>query len=242
MSTIAAFATSGQIAEIESMIKSVLNASSSWGGAIADARRMAEVITKSRVYGTIEVIKAIAANPQHGYWSALAEYVDVDHNELLPAHLGAHGIPQIVCAPSLEEVDGIPSDPDEIDSYRNDILGLHTRLCGETVAHNALDTNNMPSPVSGRYSIVNGRLKFTGDECSVPMIRFDEARCAAFTPVPFIGTIVKLAPLWNLKEGDNLMGIAQTLVSAGRDDLMSIEKGAMSVSPVSDVMEIQKEL
>lgn len=243
MATIAAFATSAQLTETERMIRSVLNAAGTWSGAIDDPRRFDEVIVKSRIYGTLEVVKAIARNPQHGLWGALAEYIDVEHNDLLPAHLGAHGIPQITlaCGCSEERI-GVEADPDEIDSYRNDSLGLHTRICGETVAHDCADSNGMPSPVAGYYSIVNGQLKFTGSSAEVPMIRFDEARAATHTPVIYLSTIVKLAPLFNLKEGDNLLGLAQILVSVGRDDLTAIEKGVLSVSPVSDVMDIQKEL
>lgn len=236
---IAAFATADQLTDTERMIKYVLNATNSWSGAINDARRMAEAVTKSRIWATIEVVTAIAENRSHGYWGALAEMWEVDHNELLPPHLGEHGIPQISVSGYDEEIAGIPADPDDIDSWRNDTLGLHSRLCGETVPHDSVDSNGVPSHLAGKYSIVNSLVKFTGESCEIPIIRFDEARCATKTPEFALPTIVKLAPLWNLKEGDNLIGLASVLVEAGRADLERIRGGAMKVDPVSDVMKFQ---
>lgn len=232
-----AFCTSIQLDDIESMIKSALNAAGSFGGDVTDKRRQKEVIEKSRVYGTLEVIRAIARNPQHGLWGAYAAKVSVDHDAFLPAHVGVHGVPLIVPYAGGNERIGILADPDEIDDYRNDTIGQFS-----DTAHDQTDDNFMPSEVSGFWSIVNKQLKFTGYSARVPLIQITEEEVAAKTPVEFMPTIVKLAPLWNLKEGDNLVGIAAQLVAAGQKDLAEIEAGAMSVPPVSDVMQLQKEL
>lgn len=220
------------------MIVYILNAARVWSGPIEDPRRLGEAVAKSRIYATLEVVKAIAKNPQHGYWGALAAKVSVVHDDFLPPHLGQHGIPLITPFSGANERAGMKADPDEVDDYRNDTLGLFTSSLGMAIPHNQADSNGMPSPVSGFWSIVNNQLKFTGHSARVPMIQFSEADCDAKTPVAYLPTIVKLAPLWNLKEGDNLAGIAAQLVSAGRDDLRAIEAGAMSVSPVSDLVEV----
>jgi hypothetical protein len=236
------FASTQQIADLESMIKYILNATATWGGTVSDKRRLTEAITRSRIYGTLEVIRAIARNPQHGYYGVLMEMVDVAHNDQLPAHEGSPGIPTIT--PSSDDptitMTGEPAEPAEIDSYRNDTLGLYTRSGGETVAHDALDSNGQPSVVAGYYSFQNGQVKFAGARCQVPLIQMDEESIALYTPATYISTIVKLAPLWNLKEGDNLVGIAQTLVADGKADLQAIEGGSLSVSPFFDVMKAQK--
>ncbi|MEQ1763845.1 MAG: hypothetical protein ABL984_11965 [Pyrinomonadaceae bacterium] len=231
------FATAAKLTETENMIKYILNATQTWGGAIADGRRLAEAVTRSRVYGTIEVVKAIAENPQHGYWGELADFEDLDHDDLLPAYLGKHGIPRIIPFPGGPELTGKEADPDEIDSYRNDTISQFA-----SVAHNVADENDMPSPVSLYWSIVNSQLKFTGHICEVPMVIYPETDVASRTPEAYLPTIVKLAPLWNLKEGDNLVGIAQALVAAGNADLDAIRAGGMQVSPVSDIMEVQERL
>lgn len=239
---IAAFATADQLTDTERMIKYVLNATGSWSGAINDARRMAEAVTKSRIWATIEVVTAIAENRSHGFWGALAEMYEVDHNELLPPHRGEHGIPQITVSGYDEEIAGIPADPDDIDSWRNDTLGLHSRLCGETVPHDTVDSNGVPSHLAGKYSIVNSLVKFTGESCEVPIIRFDEARCATKTPEFALPTIVKLAVWFNQKEGDNIAPIAMQMYQAAQADLEMIRGGALKVNPISDVMQFQKEL
>lgn len=238
-----AFASSAQIIELERLIVYVLNASGTWDGPIDDKRRSAESVTQSRIGATMELYDAIASNPQHGFWGVLATDVDVDHNDLLPEHLGQVGIPMIYTHEDAEDpVEGVPADPDEIDSWRSDTLGLHSKLCGEIVAHDAVDDNEMPSPLAGYYSLVNSRIKFTGYACEIPMVQITVAQVETKTPVPFMHTIAKLAPLYHFKEGDNLPATANALIQAGRQDLERIRAGAMNVSPVSDIVPVQKAL
>lgn len=234
------FATNNEIEQAENMIQYILNSNSAWGGSTDDDRRSAEAITKSRKWASLEVIKAIATNPQHGYWGQLAEYLDVDHNDFLPDHVGTHGIPQITPFANAQPIIGKEADPDEVDSYRNDTHGLYTRIAGETVLHDQADSNGMASPVAGFYSIVNNQIKFTGYECAVPVIQIDEELVDTLTPNAFLPTVVKLAVFMNLKEGDNLAPIAGQMHEAGQRDLAAIAAGSMSVSPVSDVMQAQK--
>ena len=235
------FANAQQIQECEDLIKYILNATTSgWGGAVDNEARAQEAITRSRIYGTIEILRAISRNPQHGAFGQIAELVACNHDEFLPEHDGAPGIPLIVPFPNGKRATGIPADPDEIDSYRNDTLGLFSRALGFAVAHNAADPLGMPSQNAGLYSINGNFLKFTGHSCEVPLVNLSEDMCDTKLPVSMIPTVAKLAPLWNLKEGDNLTGIASILVGEGQKDLMEIEKGAMTVSPVPDLVKIQE--
>ena len=246
------FAQDEDIEDCERMIVSVLNAASAgWDAAFDDARRTAEAVSKSRILATMEICRAIAKNPQHGLWGVFARPVEIEHNSFLPAHEGAHGVPVIVLANSGGyERTGLPADPDEIDSYREDDIRQFSKT-----PHDRLDGNDLPSELSGYYSIINNLLKFTGKYCSVPMIRLPGYSAAddetpsdqntywnEHTPVFSIPTIIKLAPFYNLKEGDNLMGLAQTMYLEGQKDLRAIEGGAMTVSPVAPIAEIQKEI
>lgn len=259
------FATTEQIGETENMIKYILNATTAgFDGAIDDARRNIEAIEKSRIYGTIEVFNAIAANPQHGYWGQLAKKVFVKNNDFLPDHVGAHGIPLITTTIEdalITQNAGVAADPDEIDSYRRvmtDKNGNRRGLFSKT-PHDELDANGLPSEVSGYYSIINNQLKFTGKYCYVPMIQIPipatvsgassdvepntvEIFWDTHLPVFAIPTVVKLAIAMNLKEGDSLLPLANMFQQMGERDLVMIKSGAMTVSPVSDVMNVQKEV
>lgn len=232
------FATPEQITDLERMIKSVLNATTlGWAGAIDDARRSNEVITKSRLYGTIEVIKAIAKNPQHGYWGALASQVEVEHDSFIKGFTGSVGIPQIQPFTGAKFQTGMKADPDEIDSYRNDEIGQFSKT-----PHNQKDANDMPSPVALYYSIVNSQVKFTGKVCTVPMIRLRDVNYDTKLPFELIPTVLKLAVFYCLKEGDNLGQIAQPFYQMGMADLKEIESGRMSTPALADIAEIQKEI
>jgi hypothetical protein len=235
------FASSSQLSQTENAIVHIMNAAATWGGAINDARRSSSAVTRARTMATMAVVDAIAKNPQHGLWGALATKVPVGHNQFLPAHTGAIGIP-IVSFGAGDEREGQEADPIDIDAWRNDTRGLYTTVNGRIVPHYALDQNGMPSPVAGFYSIVNKRLKFTGAGCRVPMIQYKESDVAAKTPEFALATIVKLSIQYNLKEGDNLLPLGQALISSGESDLQAIEAGAMSVSPVSAIMEATKQL
>lgn len=235
------FASSDEITEIENLIKAILNASQTWGGAVNNRVRQAQAITRSRKLGTMEVLRAISRNPQHGAWMQLAEYVEVEHNSALPIHDGAHGIPQIVPFTDAPEMTGKPADADDIDSWRADGNGLFTRVLGSIVAHDAKDFLGMPSQYAGFYDVTHGIIKFTGKTCKIPLINLSDEMCDTHLPISLADTVIKLAPLYNLREGDNLVGIAATLVGEGKKDLVRIEGGALSVSPFSAIMEAQNQ-
>ena len=234
------FASSAEITEIENHIKAILNASQTWGGAVNNRVRLPEAITRSRKLGTMEVLRAISKNPQHGAWMQLAAYIDVDHNSPLPIHDGAHGIPQIIPFTDAPEMTGKPADADDIDSWRADGNGLFTRVLGKIVAHDGVDFMGMPSQYAGFYDVTHGVIKFTGKTCKIPLINLTDAMCDTKLPISLADTVIKLAPLYNLREGDNLVGIAATLVAEGKKDLARIEGGAMTVPPFSDVVAVQE--
>lgn len=235
------FASSSDIQTLENHIKYVLNATSAgWNGAIDNKARLAEAVTRSRILGTMEVLRAIARNPQHGYWGKLAQYQPIAHGEFLPAHDGIHGVPQIQAFTDAPFLNALPADVDQIDAWRADGNGLHTRVLGFDVAHDQADFMGLPSSVAGFYNITNKVLSFTGSVCRIPLITLTEAMCNTHLPISLTATVVKLAPLFNLREADNLAQIASMLVGEGQKDLMRIEGGAMSVSPVSDVIKVQE--
>ena len=236
------------VPEIENHIIDILNAAPTWGGAINSKRRSAEAVTQARIEATMEVLRAIASNPDNSYYSSLTKLVDVENGDFLPAHEGEPGIPLIIPYPGAEPRSGIPADPDEIDSYMYDITtGPYRALYSgavdaQAVAYNEQTKGGRISPTSCRYSIINGQIKFTGDSIQIPLVQIDPSTgdVSDMVPALFEPLIVKLAIPKLVKEGDNLSVYAAAYEKAGYIDLASIRAGTNKVSPLATVMMAQK--
>lgn len=224
-------------------IKDILNATTAgWGGAINDARRSDGAISQARIDSGMEILRAIAGNPQHGDFGSIATLIAVNHNQFLPAHDGEPGIPQIVPFAGADPREGIPADPDEIDSYRGDLTAspiYSGALDGQSVAHDAAAVGRI-SPTSCRYSMVNGYFKFTGLSAQVPLIQLTRAMADTGVPENYEPTIVKLSIPKLVKEGDNLAQYASQYAADGKQDLIEITGGAMRVRPLPNIVIGQK--
>jgi hypothetical protein len=228
---------------VENHIKDILNAAATWGGAINSKRRSPEAISQARVDAGMEILQAIAANPQNSYYASLAVLTPITHNGFLPAFDGEPGIPLLVIFAGGTQVAGTPADPDEIDSYRNDpdALSVYTGAAdGVHTDHDAADENQMPAATAGLYAIVNGLFKFTGTSAEIPLVKLTQAMADASVPDVYESTIVKLAIPKLVKEGDNLSVYAQAYGQAGLVDLAMIRGGETVVSPLTDIATAQK--
>lgn len=229
---------------IANHIQDILNASSAgWGGTIDSGRRSAEAIEQARIESGMEVLRAIASNPQNPHYAALVNLVDVEHGAQLPDFDGVPGIPVIVPFVGADPREGIPADPDEIDSYRADVTDspIYTgALDGTAVAHDQRTQSGRMSPVACRYSLVNGRLKFTGLSAQVPLVILTRTMADTGIPENYEPTVVKLAIAKLVKEGDNLERYAPAYAAAGKQDLIEIMGGAPKVPPVPDIVMAQK--
>lgn len=235
---------SADATRVTNHIIDILNATQAgWGGAINDGRRSADAIAQARIESGMEILRAIAGNAKHGDWGSLATLVSVNHNQFLPAHDGEPGIPVITAFNGGPALDGIPADPDEIDSYRLDPVASSIFTGGSDgvrVAHDVAGSDGLPSPIACRYSIVNGRFKFTGYSATVPLIQLTRSMADTGVPENYEPTIVKLSIPKLVKEGDNLSAYAAAYSQAGQQDLIEIAGGARSVNPVPDVVVAQK--
>ena len=64
----------------------------------------------ARVAAGMEILRAIASNPQNGYHGSLCALVTVAHNAFLPAHDGEPGIPVITPFTAGAVMDGLVRD------------------------------------------------------------------------------------------------------------------------------------
>lgn len=233
------------LTRIDNRIKEILNLASEWAGAIENSAFSNEGVIAARTEAGLEVLRAIAANPQNGHYAAAATLVSIAHNAFLPAHDGEPGIPIIRAFDGGPLMEGRPATPDEIDSYRMDPgseLIYSGGADGDAVAHNEADANNLPSPVAGFYSIVNGRFKFTGFSAEIPLIQVTRAMAETVSAIPemYESTVIKLAVPKLTKVGHAGHLIADRFLNAGMVDLKAIAEGAMSVPPVPDVVMADK--
>jgi hypothetical protein len=227
---------------IEDRIKSILNACKAWGGIITVSVYFADEITAVRIEAGWEVLRAIAESPQNGCHGSLCTPIPILNNAFLPAHDGEPGIPMIVPFTGATAQAGDPATASQISSYREDPLGLYALdpVTTAPVAHDAADSQGLPSPVSCRYAIVKGRFQFTGKTAEIPLIQLSRAMADTGVPANYEPTVIKLAIPKLRKEGTNLGAIAQGYAQAGADDLAAIRAGAMTVSPVPDIESFQR--
>lgn len=243
------FATGLLLTEIVDTVKDILNAAATFGGAVADKRRSEGAIVSARRKAVFEIVEAIAANPAHGFWQKLAVNVAVNSGDYLPAFLGTPGIPQIVPFDGAESADGIEERPEMIDFYRSPMADnlQQTQHNAPMTSHN-LPYQFMPARGTGRYSIRNNRIKFTGFSCVVPLVLSPEvennanfnAFCDANLPAFAAPCCIGLMFQYLAKEGDNILPIAQNLVMFGKSELNKIRGGAMAVEALPKISDRQR--
>lgn len=228
----------------ENQIKDILNAATAgYGAAIDNLKYTAGAITAARIGSGVEVLRALAANPQNGYHGSLSTPITVTHNQFLPGHDGEPGIPLIVPFAGAAARAGVPAAPDEIDSYRDDAtLALYTGALDGGTPHDQADPQGMPSAISCRYSIINGLIKFTGLSCQIPLIQLTREMANTGVPEVFEPTLIKLSIPKLVKEGDNVYLFAREYYAMGREDLQEIMRGAMKVRPAPPIVTAQKEV
>lgn len=223
---------------IEKHIIDRMNAAAAWGGAIASGIRSADAVTNARRQAAMEIVGAIARNPQHGFFGDLAALVDVAHNAFVPAHDGDIGIPQITPFNGATARDGLVAKSIQIDSWRDNPASYTGVLDGVSVPHDEADEDGRRSPLSCRWSIEAGLFKFTGVSAKIPMIIITETMSDDKVPLGLSSAVVKLAIPKLVKPGDKLYLIAAADARDGRDDLLSIQEGAMVARPPRSIPDI----
>lgn len=231
---------------LESHVADILNAQQGvWGGSIVSGLRGKAItsIRNARIQSGLEVLRAVASNPKNGHHSGLIELVTVESGSQLPDFEGEAGIPLIVPFEGSTAREGYPADPDEIDSWRSDSAIYSGATDGQFVAHNEANSSGRMSPVSCRYSILNGRIKFTGFSCQIPLCIVTADKADTKIPLSLGPAVVKLSIPKLVKPGDNLYLIASAYGQLGQGDLIEIRGGKMQMKPVPspDVVTAQKQ-
>lgn len=166
--------------DIQAQINDIINANTPGvhspdvgAGVTADLRYSNGMVTAARRMAAIQIIDAIASNPNHSFWTEYATDVVVTHGSSIPSCYGQIGVPKIKRHATGEYETALPVSAAQIDSFRANVAGTFSSpLVGrdDAPAHDAEYPLGVPNPLSGKYSTENGVLKFTGYECKVPMV------------------------------------------------------------------------
>jgi len=189
---------------------------------------------------SMQILRLIASNPNHPYFSSLMTLVDVNDGDFLPKHEGSPGVPMIVPYPGGEARSGILADPDDIDSYKHDITtGKYRALYSgavdqQAVAYNEQTKGGRISPTACRYSFKNGQFHFTGDSAKVPLVQIDRDTAASLVPEDYEPTAVRLVISWLGKPWDKFYPICLRFAQEVREDLRLIAAGSMQVQPLPE--------
>lgn len=240
-------------AVLDHEIADVLNAAATWAGAISDSSRSGDEIANARKQAALELFGAIASNPEGPYWAPLRtlvahEYAAGENSVPLAQHDGEIGIPKIRPFYAADWRDAREARPDQIDAWRLETADL-PRFTGSVdgigLPHNAPDARGLQSPLACFFSIVAGDFKFTGFEAVIPMFIITAAMRDEKIPLRLGPAVVKRAIPKLVKPGSPVALIAGEFAADGKQDLVEVAGGAMTVRPVravSDIVQTLKQL
>jgi hypothetical protein len=195
------------------------------------------------VQASKQVLRLIVSNPGHPYLSSLMQLVTVEDGDFLPKHEGMPGVPMIVPFAGAEPRAGIKADPDEIDSYKYDLVtgpGYKALYSGavdqKPVAYNEATAKGRVSPTACRYSLKDGRFTFTGASAQVPLIIFDadETDPTEQVPTEYDPALLRLAISWMGQPWDKFYPLCVRFEREVREDLRLIAAGSLNVQPLTN--------
>jgi hypothetical protein len=142
------------------------------------------------------------------------------NGQLIPEHIGPIEAVRIQAYTGGPFSAGIPKDADDIDSMRNDTLGLY-----DPIAHNV-----QGSSLSGYFKVIGNELHFTG-LAAVARIAIFTRTADCQSPEVYADAVLSLAVMNLLKEGDSAP-FAQMFSQQGQQYLSLIRGNAMVIQPV----------
>lgn len=160
------------------------------------------------------IAKAIIANPNHSHRGVFISSTPtaLTHQGEVPDACGEMDLVQIQPYSGADWITGVPREVQQVESYRENVQSLYSDL----------NHNIQYSPLSGYYSIANGRFYFTGNAARGYFPLIDMSTLVTVIPDEYEPTWVCLAVGLTPKEGDNLLQIADYYKQIGVMDLATI--------------------
>lgn len=162
----------------------------------------------------LQIAIAIITNPQHVYRGIFVSSTPTSftHAAELPDMAGEMDLVEIQPYDGADWITAISRDIQQIEAYRENKNNVYSPL----------DHDVEDSPLGGYYALSNNKIYFTGYACRGYFPVIDPSTVTTIIPDEYEGTWVALAIAKTVKEGDNLLPIAQYYYSLGMTDLQFI--------------------
>ena len=181
--------------------------------------RNVDAITEAVREGAMLIARAIVSNPSHPHRNLFVSgsSTTLTHQGELPDMAGEMDLVEIQPYSAASWITGTPRTVQQIESFRANTNSLY-----DSVAHNASTSRN-----SGYYAIKNGRFYFTGEAARGYFPTISRSTVTSILPDEYESTWTALSVGLCVKEGDNLLPIAQFYFSHGQQDLLAIQNNSI---------------
>lgn len=177
--------------------------------------RVADAITEAVREGALMIGAAILANPKHIHRNLyIGSATALTHGDELPDMAGEGDLIEIEKYSGAGYTVGTPKDVQKIESYRTNPNNLYSTMSHTTSG----------SPLSGFYAVAKGRVYFTGYACQGFFPALSRSTAASLVPDEYEGVWVAIGVELSMKEGDNLLPVAQHYSRFGSGQLPNIER------------------
>ena len=189
--------------------------------------RNSQAIQQAVKETALQIARAIVINPDHVHRGAFVSNTptNIIHAAELPDMAGEIDVVEIQAYDGGPWQTAVPRTIQQIESYRINPSNLYSSL-----AH-----TEQNSPLGGYYALSNNKIYFTGYACRILFPVIDSATVTSLIPDEYEGTWVALAIGRTIKEGDNLIPVAQYYYQIGMNDLPVISAmGTVQAVPTAE--------
>lgn len=207
---------------VQKRVTDILNAQSAgtWSTTIASTSldRNANAITEAVTEAAMLIAKAILSNPKHVHRGTFisSSAQTLTHQGELPDMAGEMDLVEIQPYENASWETGSPRDAQQIEDYRATVTGFTNNM------YDSIPHNQQGSRLSGFYAISNGRFYFTGYAARGYFPQIDRNTVTSQIPDEYQAAWLSLSIPLLIKEGDNLMDVAQHYLAFGQQELISI--------------------
>jgi hypothetical protein len=209
-----------------------VQAAGTWSAVVAATNldRHATGIAEAAREAALDIARAIVSNPKHYHRNLFISPTPValTYGGELPDYGSEYDTVEIEKYSGGTYEIGTPLSAQKIESYRVNPNSVYGTLSYITQG----------SPLSGYYNIENGKVRYTGNAARIYVPVISRTTVLTLIPDEYEGPWYYIAAGILLKEGDNLLPIAQHYAALGQSALQAIAQEG-SMPPLVDYREVK---